>query len=58
MGYCKILIISPGPYFWSEGLFEKIFLVGLIFRGGRGGLYMDEYLHFENAIFIEAVVIF
>ena len=45
--YRKILIISPGAYFWSKGLFEKIFLGG---GGGWGGLYMGEYLRFENAI--------
>ena len=46
MDYRKITITSPGAYFWSKGLFEIFFL------GGRGGgLYMDEYLRFENAIF-------
>ena len=55
--YCKILIISPGAYFWSNGLFEKIFLGGLtcIFGGGGGGggglyTWTNNYLHFENAL--------
>ena len=43
--YRKILITSFGAYFWSKDLFAKFFL------GGGGGLYMDEYLRFENAIF-------
>ena len=47
----KIPIISPGAFFWSKGLFAKFFLGVLIFGGGGGGLYMDEYLRFENAIF-------
>ena len=47
-GYRRIPIISPGAYFWSKGLSEKTFLGGLIFGGG---LYMDKYLRFENAIF-------
>ena len=54
--YRKILIISLGVYFWSKDLFAKFFL-----RGGgyiRGGLYMDEYLRFENAIFVQAIVMF
>ena len=45
--YRKIPIISPGAYFWSKGLFEKLFLGG----GGGGGLYMDECWSFQNAIF-------
>ena len=49
--YRKIPIICPGAYFWSKGLFKK-FCLG---EGGgayiRGGLYMDEYVRFENAIF-------
>ena len=36
--YCKILIISPGAYFWSKDLFAKFFLGGLILEGGGGGL--------------------
>ena len=48
------MIISPGAYFWSKGLFTNFFL-GEGGRGGAsfilGGLYMDEYLGFENAIF-------
>ena len=32
--YCKILIISPGVYFWSKGLFAKFFLRVFIFGGG------------------------
>ena len=31
--YRKILIISPGAYFWSKNLFAKFFLGGLIFGG-------------------------
>ena len=49
--YRKIPIINPGTYFWSKGLFANFFLGrggGLIFGGG---LYMDEYLRLENAIF-------
>ena len=54
--YRKILIISTGAYFWSKDLFAKFFLGG----GGyiRGGLYMDEYLRFKNAIFVQAIVMF
>ena len=44
--YRKIPIISPGAYFWSKGPFRQIFL-----GEGGGGLYMDVYLRFENAIF-------
>ena len=33
--YRKILIISPGAYFWSKDLFAKFFLGGG--GGGRGG---------------------
>ena len=43
-------MISPEAYFWSKGLFENFSLGG----GGaliRGGLDMDEYLRFQNAIF-------
>ena len=56
--YRKILIISLGAYFWSKDLFAKFFLWG---GGGaytRGGLYKDEYLRFENAIFVRAIVMF
>ena len=51
--YRKILIISTGAYFWSKDLFAKLFL-----GGGGGGLYMDEYLRFKNAIFVQAIVMF
>ena len=34
--YRKILIISPGAYFWSKDLFAKFFLGGGG-GGGRGG---------------------
>ena len=47
--YRKILITSFGAYFWSKDLFAKFFLGGGAYI--RGGLYMDEYLRFENAIF-------
>ena len=50
--YRKIPIIIPGAYFWSKGLFAKFFFFwggGGLYSGG--GLYMDEYLRFDNAIF-------
>lgn len=47
--YRKIPIIHPGVYFWSKGLFVKFFLGEGAYI--RGGLLMDEYLRFENAIF-------
>ena len=51
MVYRQIPIISPGAYFWpSKGLFAKVFLGGGPYIRA-GGLYMDEYLRFENAIF-------
>ena len=55
--YRKILIISLGASFWSKDLFAKLFLGGggLIFGGE---LYMDKYLHFENTIFVQAIVMF
>ena len=56
MTYRKVPIISPGAYFWSKGLFEKSFWGGGLIFGG--GLYMDEYLRFENVIFVQAIVIF
>ena len=31
---------------------------GLIFGGGSLPVYMDEYLHFENAFFVHAIVFF
>ena len=54
--YRKILIISLGAYFWSKDLFAKFFLGGGAYT--RGGLYKDEYLRFENAIFVQAIVMF
>ena len=47
----KIPIISPGASFWSKS-FSPNFSWGDYIGGvGGGGLYMDEYLRFENAIF-------
>ena len=54
LAYRKILIISLGAYFWSKDLFAKFFLGGGAYI--RGGLYMDKYLHFENTIFVQAIV--
>ena len=44
----KILIINPGAYFWSKGLFTNFFLGG----GGGGGLKMDEYFVFWKCYFL------
>ena len=41
--------------FLDKGPFQKYFLGGLIF--GRG-LYMDEYLHFENTFLFKQLKIF
>ena len=49
------LIALIGAYLWSKDLFAKFFLGGGAYI--RGG-YMDEYLRFENAIFVQAIVIF
>ena len=52
--YRKILIISLGAYFWSKDLFPNFSWGAYI----RGGLCMDEYLRFENAIVVQAIVMF
>ena len=45
-------MISPGAYFLVKGPFRQFFLGGGAYNwGGEGGLYMDEYLCFENIIF-------
>ena len=53
--YRKILIISPGAYFWSKGLFEKIFLGG----GGMEGAYTwVNICVLKMLLFVQAIVIF
>ena len=53
--YRKILITSLGAYFWLKDLSAKFFLGGGLYSGG---LYMDEYLRFENIIFVQVIVMF
>ena len=44
--YRKIPIISPGAYFWSKGLFEKLSW------GGGGGLIHERMFAFSKRYFL------